>query len=118
MWAVFIVMLFASMAVIMLGWQGWQGKLPRQGWAGIRTPYAMANDEQWKAVHQHGSPYLIFGGVATFSASLALLPFAVADALPAGFVLASVIAIGAVMVGCALLSWRKGVGGAKAELGR
>ncbi len=118
MWAIYIVMLFGSMAVTMIGWQGWQGKLPRQGFVGIRTPYALKNDEQWHAVHRHGAPYLIFGGVAAFSASLALLPFAIAGALPGGFVMATVIAIAAVILGTALLSWLKGVSGAKAELGR
>ncbi|MGE0598433.1 MAG: SdpI family protein [Dehalococcoidia bacterium] len=117
MWAVYILLLFASMGIIMVGWQGWMGKLPRQHFAGIRTPYSMANDEQWKAVHRFGAPYLIFGGVAAFSAALALLPFAIAGVLPVGFVSASVIAIAAVLGGSALLSWRKGVTGAKAELG-
>ncbi|MGE3075627.1 MAG: SdpI family protein [Dehalococcoidia bacterium] len=117
MWAIYIALLFVSMTLIMIGWQGWMGKLPRQHFAGIRTPYSMANDEQWKAVHRYGSPYLIFGGVAAFAAALAMLPFAIAGALPSGFVLATVIAIGAVLLGTALLSWRKGVTGAKAELG-
>ena len=117
MWAIYIVILFGSMTITMIGWQGWQGKLPRQGFAGIRTPYSLKNDEQWYAVHRFGAPYLIFGGVAAFSASLALLPFAIAGALPNGFVVATVIAITAVLLGSALLSWLKGVGGAKAELG-
>ncbi len=117
MWLVFIVILFGSMGLIMLGWQGWQGKLPRNPWAGIRTPYSMASDERWRAVHHNGAPYLIFGGVACFAAALALLPFAIANALPGAFVTAVVIAIAAVTLGSVLAAWRKGVSAAKAELG-
>lgn len=117
MWIVFIFILFGSMAVMMVGWQGWQGKLRRNPLAGIRTPYSMSSDERWKAVHHHGAPYLIFGGVATFSAALALLPFAIADVLPEMFVTAVVIAIVAVILGSVLAAWRKGISAAKAELG-
>lgn len=117
MWFVFIVILFVSMAAMMVGWQGWQGKLPRNRWAGIRTTYSMASDERWKAVHHHGAPYLIFGGVASFSAALALLPFAIAGVLPVGFASAAVIGIAAIGFGSALFAWRKGVTAAKAELG-
>ena len=42
----------------------------------------MANDEQWKAVHRIGAPYMIFGGIAAFAGSLAIFPFAVFGSLP------------------------------------
>ena len=116
MWFVLIVMLFASMALILVGWQGWQEKLPRQHWAGIRTPYAMANDEQWKLVHRYGSPYMIFGGVAVFAGSLALLPFAIAGVLPEAFTAAAVIGFSIILFVSAIVSWRKGVSGAKSAL--
>lgn len=118
MWFVLIVMLFGSMALILVGWQGWQERLPRQHWAGIRTPYAMANDEQWKLVHRYGSPYMIFGGVAVFAGALALLPFAIAGVLPEAFTGAAVMGFCIILLVSALASWQKGVSGAKSALSR
>ncbi len=118
MWVAFLVMMLGSGVLTVLGWRALQEKLPRQHWAGIRTPYSMANDEQWYAVHRYGAPYLIFGGVATFAAALAMLPFSLAGKLPNGFSAAVFLAGAFIMVGSALLSWAMGVRGAKAALGR
>ena len=116
MWIGFLVVLFASMAVIVVGWLGWQKRLKRNNFAGIRTPYTMANDEQWEAVHHFGAPYMILGGVAAFSAALAMFPFAVAGVLPDAFS-ASVLLVIALVIGVSgLVSWRKGVKAAKAHL--
>ena len=117
MWLAFVVMLLGSGLVTVLGWRALQEKLPRQGWAGIRTPYSMANDEQWYAVHRYGAPYLIFGGVASFATALAMLPFSLAEKLPNGFSAAVLLATALMMGGSALLSWMMGVRGAKAALG-
>lgn len=117
MWIAFVVMLLGSGLVSFLGWRALQEKLPRQHWAGIRTPYSMANDEQWYAVHRYGAPYLIFGGVASFAAALAMLPFSLAGKLPNGFSAAVLLAAALIMGGSALLSWVMGVRGAKAALG-
>jgi uncharacterized membrane protein len=117
MWVAFVVMLAGAGLVTVLGWFALQGKLPRQFWAGIRTPYSLANDEQWYAVHRFGAPYLIFGGVAAFATALAMLPFAVAGKLPAGFSTAELLASVLFMGGSALLAWMMGVRGAKAHLG-
>ncbi|MCC6959581.1 MAG: SdpI family protein [Dehalococcoidia bacterium] len=118
MWVAFLVVLAGSALVTVVGWRALQEKLPRQYWAGIRTPYSMANDEQWYAVHRYGGPYMVFGGVASFAAALAMLPFSLAGKLPNGFSAAVVFAIALVLAGSALLSWVMGVRGAKAALGR
>lgn len=118
MWVAFLAILVASGLIIFIGLRGLQEKVPRQRWAGIRTPYSMANDEQWKAVHRYGSPYLIFGGVAAFATSLAMFPFALAGKLPDGFAVGVVLAAALLLVGSALLSWVLGVRGAKASLPR
>lgn len=118
MWVVFLIVLTGSALVTVVGWRAIQEKLPRQSWAGIRTPYSMANDEQWYAVHRYGGPYMVFGGVASFAAALAMLPFSLAGKLPDSFSTAVVIAIALVLGGSALLSWVMGVRGAKAALGQ
>jgi uncharacterized membrane protein len=116
MWIGFLVMLIAAGALIAVGWYGWQEKLPRNYFAGIRTRYTLANDEQWKAVHRLGAPYMIFGGVAAFAGALATLPFAISGDLPNTFA-ASVLAALAVLIGLtAVLSWMLGVRAAKASL--
>jgi len=116
MWVGFLVMLLASAAVTAVGWYGWQEKLPRQHWAGIRTRYTMANDEQWKAVHHYGAPYMIFGGVAAFAGALAMLPFAIFGSLPETFAASVLFALAIVLGSTALMSWRVGVRAAKANL--
>jgi uncharacterized membrane protein len=118
MWVGFVVMLIAAAAITAAGWYGWQEKLPRQHWAGIRTRYTLASDEQWKAVHRFGAPYMIFGGVATFAGALAMLPFAIAGVLPDAFA-AAVLAALAVVIGLtAIMSWQFGVRASKAHLAR
>ena len=116
MWVGFLVILIGSAAVTAAGWYGWQEKLPRNTWAGIRTPYTMANDQQWKAVHRFGAPYMIFGGVAAFAGALAMLPFALAGKLPDAFAAAVLLVLALVLGSTALLSWQFGVRAAKRNL--
>lgn len=117
MWVAFMLMAFGGIALVTVGWLGWQGRLKRQGFAGIRTPYSMASNERWYAVHRHGAPPMIFGGVAIVAMSLALLPFAIAGQLPEAFAATMALVMAMVLLVAALASWRMGVKGAKAELG-
>lgn len=117
MWAVLVLELAGG---LVLGWVGWlalTGKLHWQRFAGIRTGYTLSSDQRWEAVHRHGGPYLVFGAVAAVAAALALLPFAIAGALPQRFTVGAVLAIAVVVVGSALLAWRIGESRARAELG-
>ncbi len=118
MWIAFLVMTLAAAIITVVGWYAWLGKLPRQGFAGIRTPYTMANDEQWYAAHRYGAPYLIFGGVAVLAVGLATLPFAIAGSLPGAFSATVLLASAGVLLIAALASWFYGVRGAKAHLGK
>ncbi|GMV87018.1 MAG: hypothetical protein AMXMBFR80_28710 [Dehalococcoidia bacterium] len=118
MWVGFLVITLGAATITAVGWYAWLGKLPRQGIAGIRTPYTMANDEQWYAAHRYGAPYLIFGGVAVLAVGLAALPFAIAGSLPRAFSVAVLLASAGVLLGAALASWYYGVRGAKAHLGQ
>jgi hypothetical protein len=76
----------------------------------------MANDEQWKAVHRYGAPYMIFGGVAALAGTLAMLPFAIAGRLPDAFSAAVLLVLAVVLGSTALLSWQFGVRAAKRSL--
>lgn len=115
MWVAVLALLFGAGVVTVVGWYGWQEKLPRQGWAGIRTPYTMESDEHWRLVHRFGAPYMIFGGVAAFAIAFAVLPFSIAGALPNGFA-AAVVLGGALVLGVsAVMSWQLGVKAAKAQ---
>ena len=116
MWVPLLFILVGSAGLVWLGWLGWQRRLPRQRWAGIRTPYSFANDAQWQAVNHFGAPYLIFGGVAGFAGALALFPFAVAGALPDGFATAAVLALAIIIGFAALMGWLLGTRAAKSSL--
>jgi uncharacterized membrane protein len=118
MWIAFLAMAFGGTTLMTVGWMALQGRLKRQHWAGIRTSYTMANDEQWYATHRHAAPYLIFGGVAALAMSLSLLPFALAGQLPDVFSITMALIIAAVTLFAVLTSWRSGVRGAKVELGQ
>ncbi len=78
MWAVFAVMVVIGVVFVVVGWMALTERLPRNHFAGIRTRYTLASDENWYATHRAASPLLIFGGVAVLMAGLAFLPFAIA----------------------------------------
>jgi uncharacterized membrane protein len=117
MWAVLALELLGGLVLCWVGWRSFSGKLPRQRVAGIRTGYTLSSDERWNAVHRHGGPYLVFGGVAVTAAALAALPFAIAGALPEGFTAAVILANAFLAVGSAVAAWKIGSTRARAELG-
>jgi len=114
---VLLLTTLASALMVVLGFLGLTGRLPRNGWAGIRTPYTMQSDEHWYATHREGAAPMIFMGVASFAAGLAFLPFALAgkvgDALASGVVLAQC----ALLLCGAIGSWWVGTSRARRQLG-
>jgi uncharacterized membrane protein len=104
-----------SATVLAVGIFALIGKLPRNGWAGIRTPYTMRSDENWYRTHRFGAPFLIFGAVATLSASLAFLPFAIAGKVSDGLAGAVTLGSALLLLVCALASWLYGVNTAKSS---
>ncbi|KAA0241178.1 MAG: SdpI family protein [Chloroflexi bacterium CFX7] len=110
-------MTLAGVVLVTIGWLGLQGRLPRNHFAGIRTPYTMRSDETWYATHRHGAPVLIFAGVAAVSAGLALIPFAAAGAVSDGLIAATALAMAGILLVAALASWLIGTRKARAELG-
>jgi uncharacterized membrane protein len=116
MWVGFLVILVGGFVVVWIGWSGLTGRLPRNYIAGIRTPYALASDERWKAVHRHAGPFLVLGGAATVAGAMALLPFAIAGVLPETFAVSAALALLLVILGSVLFAWQVGVARARREL--
>jgi len=112
---VFLVIAAGSAMVLAIGIFALLGKLPRNGWAGIRTPYTMRSDENWLRTHRFGAPLLIFGSVATLSASIAFLPFALAGKVSDGLAGAVSLSCAAVLGASAIAAWLYGVNKAKAS---
>jgi uncharacterized membrane protein len=111
-----LVTTLASTICGFVGFLALAGKLPPNHFAGIRTPFTRRNPENWYAVHQAGSPYLVLLSVAGLAAGLAFVPFALAGKLAGGLVTAIVVAQCALIVAGALLSWWIGTSKAKAQL--
>ncbi len=107
----------AGLLLVALGWLGLVGRLPRNGFAGIRTPYTMRSDENWAATHRAAAPVLIFGGIAVVMAGLAFLPFSLAGKLGNGLVGGVTVALVVVLAADVLVAWQYGVRRAKTELG-
>ncbi len=105
-----------GLLIIVLGWLGLVGRLPRNGVAGIRTPYTMRSDENWAATHRGAAPLLIFGGVAIFVAGLAFFPFTLAGKVSGGVAGAVTLVLVVVLVADVILAWQVGVRSAKATL--
>jgi uncharacterized membrane protein len=106
-----------GLLLVVLGWLGLVGRLPRNGFAGIRTPYTMRSDENWAATHRAAAPVLIFGGIAIVMAGLAFFPFSLAGKLGNGLVGGVTVALAVVLGADVLVAWQYGVRRAKAELG-
>ena len=112
----FIVLTLAGLVLLVIGWMGLRGKLPRNHVAGIRTPFTMRSDENWYATHRNAAPVLIFAGVAVMAIGLALLPFVAAGVLPDRLVIwASGVMTSLVLV-AVVVSWLYGTRRARTEL--
>ncbi|GIW12710.1 MAG: hypothetical protein KatS3mg062_0149 [Tepidiforma sp.] len=117
MWIAFLAVLIGGLLLVVTGWLGLNGRLPRQHLVGIRTPYALSSDERWAAVHRFGGIYLLLGGVAAVAAAAAVLPFSIAGALPDGFAVAVLLGLAVVVGGTALAAWLLGEAAARRQLG-
>ena len=110
------VLVLGAIVLVVVGWMGLAGKLPRNHLAGIRTPYTMRSEENWRATHRHAAPILIFGGVAVVAAGLAFLPFAIAGSVSDRFGSIVALILAGIMLATAVASWLFGTRRARAEL--
>ena len=111
------VLALGGIVLIVIGWLGLVGKLPRNHWAGIRTFYTMRNDENWKATHRAAGPLLIFGGVAVTAAALAFLPFAITGKVSEGLAATVSTALAAVTLVTVAAAWLYGTRVARSRTG-
>ena len=51
------------------------GKVRRNFWLGVRTPWALASDRVWYATHRLAAKTMVAGGLAALGAALLDLPF-------------------------------------------
>jgi uncharacterized membrane protein len=68
------------------------GKVRRNFWLGVRTPWTLASDRVWYATHRLAAKTMVAGGLAALGAAVLGLPFYVGTAailmgalVPAGY---------------------------------
>ena len=113
-----VVLSIVGALLVAVGWLSLLGKLPRNYFAGIRTPYTLPSDENWEATHRAAAPIMIFGGVAVTAAGLAFLPFAIAGHFDDTVGAVVALALAAVLVITAVASWLYGTRAARSQRAR
>jgi uncharacterized membrane protein len=104
-----------AVAISLVGWLGFVGKLPPNHWAGIRTPFTSRSNEAWYATHRSAGPYVILTGAPAIAAGVAFLPFAIAGQIPVGVVVIIGALQGLLIGGGAVMAWLIGTARAKAS---
>jgi len=93
-------------ALLLLGWRGFRGQLPRNRYVGVRTPAAMRSEEAFELANRVAAPAILAGG------AVAVLAGASMPMLASGFSVAMVAALG--FVGAFVLMTVGGVMGTRA----
>ena len=80
--------LFAVVGVMIAMLGNWMGKIRRNFWVGIRTPWTLADERVWEITHRQGGRVMMLYGLMVGFAGVALPPvFAVAVLLIGALVL-------------------------------
>lgn len=66
-----VPLLFESVALFLVVLGNTMGKLPRNGLAGVRTPWSLRDDENWLLTHRFAGRLFVLGGGAVFVSALA-----------------------------------------------
>lgn len=87
------VLVVAGFALVVVGVLGWRRRLPRNRFAGVRTPATLRDDETFAVGNQVGAPLAIAAGAVSLLGGLAAFG---APAATTGWVLVGVSGVGAV----------------------
>jgi uncharacterized membrane protein len=106
---------FSSFLVVLLGYMGLIGKLPPNRWAGIRTSFTRASDENWYSTHRAAAPVMMFGGVLVLAVAGAFVPFAFAGEISETLGLIVVGVCGVLTLITVVMGWYAGTSYAAAR---
>ena len=104
-----------SGALVYIGLLGLLGKLRPNRWAGIRTSFTHASEENWYDTHKAAGPVFVFGGIFAAAVSLAFVPFALAGKLNLVVGVAVLVLVATVILLTALLGLYAGTSFAAAR---
>jgi uncharacterized membrane protein len=82
---------FAAVGVLIVVLGNFLGKVTRNFFAGIRTPWTLASEEVWLRTHRLAGKLFVLAGIVIFAAALANLPLWWVIAAPVAAVLASAV---------------------------
>lgn len=67
------LLIIGGAIITVTGWRGLRGTLPRNRFAGVRTPAAMSSDEAFGLANRVAAPATMAGGAVTFLVGACLL---------------------------------------------
>ncbi len=68
------LLIIGGVTVLVTGWRGLRGTLPRNRFAGVRTPPAMRSDESFTVANRVAAPATLAGGAVLVLVGACLLP--------------------------------------------
>lgn len=68
-----VILALAGLVVIGVAIRGWQGRLPRNFVAGVRTPATMRSDEAFQIANKVAAPLAVAGGAVMVAVVLIVI---------------------------------------------
>ncbi|KAA5836242.1 SdpI family protein [Saccharopolyspora hirsuta] len=66
------ILVLGGAALLLLGFRGLRGQLPRNRYVGVRTPAAMSSDEAFELANRAAAPAMLAGGAAAVLAGVSV----------------------------------------------
>ncbi|SEG85081.1 SdpI/YhfL protein family protein [Saccharopolyspora kobensis] len=66
------ILVLGGAALMLLGFRGLRGQLPRNRYVGVRTPAAMSSDQAFEVANRAAGPAMLAGGAAAVLAGASL----------------------------------------------
>lgn len=105
MWIAALTILLAGLLIAGTGIAARAGRLPRNGWVGIRIASTLQSDAAWQAGHRAGAVAMIIGGFAAMACAVVAMWVPSEDAA-FGWVLGGAFAMLAFVLVAAVLAHR------------